>query len=260
MAVSFIICLEQYIQVPLSMNNTKPRTVIFTDLGKIAYQEAWDHQHKILDGMVEVKRHNRQQESEDNWIPQKNNFLFCEHYPVYTLGKSGSMDHLLLSQEELAQKKIAFYKSNRGGDITYHGPGQVVGYPIFDLEYFFTDVHKYVRFLEEAVIKTLAEYDIEAGREEGFTGVWLPATEVFPLRKICAIGVHLRRWITMHGFALNVNTDLTYFGNIVPCGISDANKAVTSMAHELGQTIDMGEVKRKLKVNFSEVFDFQWFE
>ncbi len=168
------------------------------------------------------------------------------------------MDHLLLSEEALEERGIQFYKTNRGGDITYHGPGQIVAYPIFDLDCFFTDVHRYVRYLEEAVILTLAEYGIEAGREEGYTGVWLAATSVLPKRKICAIGVHLRRWITMHGLALNVNTDLTYFQHIIPCGINDADKAVTSMALELGRTVDLEEVKAHLRKHFAQLFDFEW--
>lgn len=241
------------------MKKSRLRQVEYRDLGQIDYQQAWDYQHEVLDAMVEIKRANRKVE-EGERVPQINKLLFCEHAPVYTLGKSGSMEHLLLQEPELKAKGIAFYKINRGGDITYHGPGQIVGYPIFDLECFFTDVHKYVRFLEEVVIRTLAEYGIAAGREEGYTGVWLSATEVLPKRKICAIGVHLRRWITMHGFAFNINTDLAYFNNIIPCGINESDKAVTSLALELGRTVDLAEVKKHLQKHFAEIFEFQWIK
>ena len=168
------------------------------------------------------------------------------------------MNHLLLNEKELNEKEIEFFKINRGGDITFHGRGQIVGYPIFDMEEFFTDIHKYVRFLEEAVIRTLAEYGVVAGREEGFTGVWLPANETQPKRKICAIGVHLSRWVTMHGFAFNVNTDLQYFNYIVPCGIDDSDKAVTSLAAEIGKTVDIEKVKICLKKHFADLFEFEY--
>ena len=240
------------------MNNTEVRQVIFEDLAEIDYKKAWDYQYKVLDAMVDVKRNNRKLPWSQKGEDQKNHLIFCAHPPVYTLGKSGSVDHLLLNEEELEAKGIQYYKINRGGDITFHGPGQIVVYPIFDLECFFTDVKKYVNFLEEVVIRTLGEYGLEGGREEGFTGVWLAATDVLPKRKICAIGVHLRRWVTMHGLAFNVNTDLTYFKNIIPCGISDEDKAVTSLALELGKEIDEAEVKEHLKKYFMELFDFQW--
>ena len=236
----------------------KPK-VIFKDLQSIPYQTAWDYQQQLLNEVVAIKRHNRGLTPDHSeFLLQKHYLLFCHHPPVYTLGKSGSMEHLLLSEAELKENGIDFYKINRGGDITFHGPGQIVGYPIFDLEHFFTDVHKYVRYLEEAVIRTLAEYGLEGYREEGFTGVWLPQTAVLPKRKICAIGVHLSRWVTMHGFAFNVNTDLQYFRNIVPCGIQAADKDVTSLALELGHTIEMKEVSRKLKKHFAELFDFEF--
>lgn len=228
------------------------------DLGQIDYQKAWDYQGDLLKELIAIKKTNRLlKEREQRLMPQKHYFLFCEHLPVYTLGKSGSMDHLLYNEEELAENGISFYKINRGGDITYHGPGQVVGYPIFDLDEFFTDVHKYVRFIEEAIIKTLADFGLEAGRIEGYTGVWLPGTNVLPERKICAIGVHLSRWVTMHGFALNVNTDLKYFNHIVPCGINDDNKAVTSMEVELGKPIDMLKVRERIVFHFAELFNFE---
>lgn len=233
-----------------------PTKVYFRDLRRIEYQPAWDYQEQLLSQIVERKLENRRrQKAGEELLPLPQNYLlFCEHPHVYTLGKSGSMDHLLLNEEQLEERGVQFFPINRGGDITYHGPGQIVGYPILDLDQFFTDVHKYVRFLEEAVIRTLAEYGIEAGREEGYTGVWL---EGRPKRKICAIGVHLKRWVTMHGFAFNVNTDLAYFGHIIPCGIADKDKEVTSMTRELGRSPDIEEVKRKLKIHLSALFDFE---
>ncbi len=228
------------------------------DLGSIDYQEAWDYQQGLLNELVAAKRLNQSKIKEGGEAEaQKHYFLFCEHKPVFTLGKSGSIDHLLLDENQLKEKDISFYKINRGGDITFHGPGQIVGYPIFDLDCFFTDVHKYVRYLEEAIIRTLADFGLEACREEGFTGVWLAETQVLPKRKICAIGVHLSRWVTMHGFALNVNTDLAYFGHIVPCGINDDNKAVTTMAIELGKTVDQQAVKDSIIRHFAELFEFK---
>jgi lipoyl(octanoyl) transferase len=182
-----------------------------------------------------------------------------EHPPVYTLGKSGSVDHLLLSEEELAAQGFTFHKINRGGDITYHGPGQLVAYPIFDLEEFFTDVHKYVRFLEEVVIRTCADFGVHAERDEGYTGVWLPsdASRRKPQRKICAIGVHLSRWTTLHGFAFNIRPNLTHFNNIVPCGIDEDDRAVTSLSVEVGRPIELEEVKEVVLRHFGEVFGFQ---
>jgi lipoyl(octanoyl) transferase len=191
--------------------------------------------------------------------PVVHELLFCEHLPVFTLGKSGSDAHLQISDEDRLGKQIEFFRINRGGDITYHGPGQIVGYPIFDLDYFFTDVHRYVRSLEEVVIRTLALHGLEAGRIPGFTGVWMDWGSDRP-RKICAIGVHMSRWVTMHGFALNVNTDLSYYQHIVPCGIDTSQKPVTSMSKELGRTSGMEEVKRQLKTTFAEVFDFDYAE
>lgn len=235
--------------------------VIFKDLGAIDYKEAWDYQQHLLDELVAIKRSNRKLEPDHaDWQIQKHFLLFCEHTPVYTLGKSGSLDHLLLSEQELSDRSIDFYKINRGGDITFHGKGQVVAYPIFDLEYFFTDVHKYVRSLEEVVIRTLADYGLQGIRKEGFTGVWLDKTDSLPFRKICAIGVHLSRWVTMHGFAFNVNTELNYFDNIVPCGINDADKIVTSLKQELGQSVDLEIIKGKLKYHFQDLFGFVFDE
>ncbi len=229
--------------------------VIFQDLGRIGYRQAWALQQSLHDAMKERKIANRRAGISD--FHQDHYLLFCEHDPVYTLGKSGSEDHLLLKEGEAESKGFEFFKINRGGDITYHGPGQVVAYPILDLDRFFTDVHKYVRTLEEVVIRMLAEYEIEAGRIDGYTGVWLKGARQ---RKICALGVHLSRWVTMHGFALNVNTQLNHFNHIVPCGIQEESKEVTSMERELGRPISQEEVKNKLKRHFSELFEFQYSE
>ncbi|MCB0598822.1 MAG: lipoyl(octanoyl) transferase LipB [Lewinellaceae bacterium] len=231
--------------------------VVFQDLGLISYKSAWEYQEKKLKELVDRKLNNRKLEPEDR-AQQYHYLLFCEHAPVYTLGKSGSVGHLLLDEAGLKREGFEFFRINRGGDITYHGPGQIVGYPIFDLDCFFTDVHKYVRFLEEAVIRTIAEYGLEGKRVEGYTGVWLEAGEQLPLRKICAIGVHLSRWVTMHGFAFNVNTQLAHFENIIPCGINDKDKGVTSLARELGREAPMDEVKGKLRRHFAELFGFEF--
>jgi lipoyl(octanoyl) transferase len=232
--------------------------VIFKDLGSIDYQQAWDYQTGLHQELVSRKRQSKEDSTQVD--ERKHYLLFCEHPHVYTLGKSGSLDHLLLDERGLNEKEATFYKINRGGDITYHGPGQIVGYPIFDLDGFFTDVHKYVRFLEEAVIQVLADYDIEGIRESGYTGVWLPEDEKGGLRKICAIGVHLSRWVSMHGFAFNVNTNLDYFGNIVPCGIAEQNRSVTSLQNELGRTLDIEQVKTQLKDKFKSLFGFEWIK
>ena len=233
--------------------------VIYQDLGNISYKTAWDYQQKLLREVVDRKLSNRHLAPEDAaFSPYRHYLLICDHPPVYTLGKSGSLDNLLLDEQELAERDIEFFKINRGGDITYHGPGQIVGYPIFDLDRFFTDVHKYVRFLEEAVIRTIAEYDLRGIRVEGYTGVWLEADATRPQRKICAIGVHLSRWVTLHGFAFNVNTDLNYFKNIIPCGIDDKDKDVTSLAAELGREIDKEETKVLVKKHFQELFRFEF--
>ena len=229
------------------------QSVIFKDLGVIDYKSAWDYQEKLLQQNVAVKTTLRNDPSQDTKINTEHYFLLCEHSPVYTLGKSGDMKNVLMSEEELLAANIQFYKTNRGGDITFHGPQQIVGYPILDLEKIYTDIGKYLRNLEEVVILTLAEYGIVAGRSDGETGVWLDADIEGRERKICAIGVRCSRWITMHGFALNVNTDLNYFKNIVPCGIQ--NKQVTSIEKELGKEVDFEEVKEKIKKNFLRVFD-----
>lgn len=227
------------------------KTVNFIDWGLVDYQEAWDRQEKIFAETLQVKHDNRTNNTD---IPTPNYLIFTEHPHVYTLGKSGHEEYLLLDEEGLKEKNAKFYKINRGGDITYHGPGQIVGYPILDLDNFFTDIHLYLRTLEEAIILTLADYGIEAGRYEGYTGVWLDADND-KARKICAMGVRASRWVTMHGFAFNVNADLNYFGNIIPCGIDD--KDVTSMERELGRKLDMEEVKSKLKHHIADLFHMQ---
>ncbi|MER3373953.1 MAG: lipoyl(octanoyl) transferase LipB [Allomuricauda sp.] len=220
------------------------------DLGFKDYKETWDYQEQLFQNIVEAKIKNRREGTD---LETPNHFLFVEHPHVYTLGKSGDITNLLVDEKALEEKGASFYKINRGGDITYHGPGQVVGYPILDLDNFFTDIHKYLRFLEEMVIRTLAEYGLKAERSEGETGVWLDVGTPFA-RKICAMGVRASRWVTMHGFALNVNTDLGYFDLMIPCGIKD--KAVTSLNVELGQReVSMEEVKVKLLRHFQELFE-----
>jgi len=229
---------------------TEKPVVKVQDLGLIDYKQAWDLQEGLLKEAVDLKISNRKDETD--FIP-KQHLLFCEHPHVYTLGKSGAQENLLLDEAHLQEIDAQFYKINRGGDITYHGPGQLVMYPILDLEQFFTDIHKYMRYLEEAVIKTLAHFQITATRYDGLTGVWIDA-DTPRARKICAMGVKCSRWITMHGIALNVHPDLGYFGNIVPCGIQD--KAVTSMAQELGRQIAIHEVQEVLLKEMSAVFNF----
>lgn len=228
------------------------RKVLFHDLGLIDYKECWDYQEKLFNEIASLKTNNRNLPA-DSQLSTPNFLLFCEHPHVYTLGKSGDKKNLLLNESQLQTKQATYYKINRGGDITYHGPGQIVGYPILDLDNFFTDIHKYLRFLEEVIIRTLKEYGIESGRMEGLTGVWLDWNTPAKARKICALGVRASRWVTMHGFAFNVNSDLTYFNNIIPCGISD--KAVTSMKKELGKEVNISEVKTRIKKHFSEVFE-----
>ena len=239
------------------MNVEVKQQVHFKDLGLIDYKECWDYQEKLFQEIISQKTENRNLPANCQ-LPTANYFLFCEHPHVYTLGKSGDEKNLLLNESQLETKKATYYKINRGGDITYHGPGQIVGYPILDLDNFFTDIHKYLRFLEETIILTLKDYGIESGRIDGLTGVWLGAGRDFKSRptaprKICALGVRTSRWVTMHGFAFNVNSDLSYFNNIIPCGIND--KAVTSMKKELGRELNMEEVKQKVKKHFAEVFE-----
>ena len=226
------------------------KTVSIQELGLKDYKETWDYQESLFKGIVDAKIKNRREEAN---LETPNYFLFVEHPHVYTLGKSGDMSNLLVDEKQLAEKGATFYKVNRGGDITYHGPGQIVGYPILDLDNFFTDIHKYLRLLEEMIILTLSEYGLKAERSKGETGVWLDVGTPFA-RKICAMGVRASRWVTMHGFALNVNADLGYFDNMIPCGIR--GKAVTSLNVELGrQTVDETEVKQKLLKHFSNLFE-----
>lgn len=233
------------------------KKVLFRDLGLRDYKEVWDLQETLFAETIALKieRRNRLNagEAEDDLPQTTNRLLFCEHPHVYTLGKSGSPENLLLDEQGLARVEATYYKINRGGDITYHGPGQLVAYPIFDLDHFFTDIHKYMRFLEEAVILTLADYGIKGERYDGFTGVWLDADGP-NARKICAMGVKCSRWVTMHGIGFNVNSDLNYFSHIVPCGIED--KAVTSMQHELGMALDLEEVKNVLLKHLAHQFGF----
>jgi len=229
--------------------------VIFSDLGQLDYKECWDLQEKLFDGTIARKISNRTLPAEEQ-ISTKNYLLFVEHPHVYTLGKSGDPKHLLLDEHGLQDKSATYYKINRGGDITYHGPGQLVAYPILDLDHFFTDIHKYLRLLEETIILTLAEYGIIAGRSTGETGVWLDADLPGKARKICAMGVRCSRWVTMHGWGFNVNSDLNYFNNIIPCGITD--KSVTSIKQELGRELDLKEVKEKLKKHFAALFQCEF--
>jgi lipoyl(octanoyl) transferase len=227
-------------------------TVQFQDLGSIDYQKAWDYQEELFAKTIAQKIENRKNE---NQVPTENILLLCEHPHVFTLGKSGKEEHLLLNEAELKERQATYYKINRGGDITYHGPGQLVVYPIFDLDHFFSDIHKYLRFLEEAVIQTLKEFGIESGRVDGLTGVWIEG-DTERARKICALGVKSSRWVTMHGIGFNVNSDLSYFGYIVPCGIED--KAVTSMKKELGREPNMDDVKKVLKEKLAQIFDYEY--
>ena len=229
----------------------KNKTIKVNDLGVQKFEETWDYQTSLLQEIVATKIQNRKH---DTNITTENHLLFVEHPHVYTLGKSGELANLLLNEAQLNEKEISFYKINRGGDITYHGFGQIVGYPILDLENFFTDIHKYLRLLEETIILTLGEYGLKGERSEGETGVWLDANTPFA-RKICAMGIRSSRWVTMHGFALNVNTNLGYFDHIIPCGIR--GKAVASMEAELGKKIDIAEVKSKILKHFKTLFEAQ---
>ena len=260
--------------------------MIYKDLGIIDYKSAWDYQEELVKQNRNIKSEIREAMSYElqaasnieykiritnlpageagykprptmssGWAQTTNYLLFCEHPPVYTLGKSGSMKNVLLSEKEMEEKEIEFYKTNRGGDITFHGLQQVVGYPILDLEKFYTDIGRYLRELEEVIIKTIAEYGLKGERSKGETGVWIEPGIIGKERKICAMGIRCSRWITMHGFALNVNTDLSYFENIIPCGIQ--NKQVTSIEKELNQKVYLEEVKEKLKKNFSTIFNVE---
>jgi lipoyl(octanoyl) transferase len=231
------------------------QTIHFQDLGNVAYDVAWDYQEKLMQANLSIKSHwfNVPDTERPADIGTTHHLLFCEHPHVYTLGKSGHMENLLVNDTRLKELNVSFFKTNRGGDITYHGPHQVVGYPILDLECFGTDLGKYMRNLEEVIIRTLAHYGLASGRLPGSTGVWLDADVKGKARKICAMGVRCSRWVTMHGFALNVNTDLRYFDYIVPCGITD--KSVTSLQRELGREVDEQEVKDILRREFGTVFE-----
>jgi lipoyl(octanoyl) transferase len=236
------------------MNPNINKEVILQNLGLMDYKQAWDYQEKLFKEIIDLKIANRklpphQQQSTPNYL------LLVEHPHVYTLGKSGKPEHLLLDEEGLEKAEASYYPINRGGDITYHGPGQLVAYPLFDLENFFTDIHKYLRFLEEAVIDTIDEYGLSGGRIDGLTGVWIDWEKQEDPRKICAMGVKSSRWVTMHGLALNVNTQLDYFKNIIPCGIDD--KAVTSMQAELKNPLDLNEVQNRLIYHLSRIFGFK---
>ncbi|MFQ3369057.1 MAG: lipoyl(octanoyl) transferase [Flavobacteriaceae bacterium] len=229
---------------------TKNKSVTIKDLGVVDYKKCWDYQEELFKSVVDIKIKNRRQSLS---LPTSNYLLFVEHPHVYTLGKSGDISNLLINESQLEQRGAKFYKINRGGDITYHGPGQIVGYPILDLDNFFTDIHKYLRFLEEVIILTLKDYGLSASRNPGKTGVWLGVETPFT-RKICAMGVRASRWVTMHGFALNANVDLSYFDNIIPCGIT--NNSVTSLNKELGvENVDLSEVKQKVIKNFKILFE-----
>ena len=221
------------------------------DVGMIPYKEAWDLQTAIHKQLVDNKRAGYP-------VPQQHYFLLCEHPPVFTLGKSGSEDHLKINEEELDAYNIEYFKINRGGDITFHGPGQLVGYPILDLDLLFTDVHRYVRSLEEVIIRVLQYYQIQGGRNDRYTGVWVQSPNAGQeLQKICAIGVHLSRWVTMHGFAFNINTNLSYFNHIIPCGIADPDKSVCSLSGLLGKDVDLQQIKNQVVAEFGQVFEIE---
>lgn len=239
------------------MKYKKNHRVYVHDLGLIDYKVAWDYQERLFQKIIQEKLLNRERPFAEQTVTS--NFLvLCQHPHVYTLGKSGDSNNLLINEDELRRKGASFYHINRGGDITYHGPGQIVGYPIIDLDNFTTDIHKYLRSLEEALILTLKDYGIQGGRIPGLTGVWLDHEHKRKARKICAIGVKTSRWVTMHGFALNVSTDLDYFKNIIPCGIND--KAVTSLSKELQREIEISEVEEKIKENIADVFGMELIE
>jgi lipoyl(octanoyl) transferase len=236
------------------MHKNTNKSVLIEDLGLVDYQVCWDYQTNIFNSIIEKKLAQRELPEEDQQAPASY-LLFCEHPHVYTLGKSGKRENLLINELQLADAHATYHEINRGGDITYHGPGQLVGYPIIDLDSYFTDIHKYLRFLEEAIIRTLDEYNIQAGRIEGLTGVWIGFETPATARKICAMGVKASRWVTMHGFALNVQPDLSYFKNIIPCGIDD--KAVTSLEQELKKSVSIKEVQVKLTQHLIDLFEMK---
>jgi len=232
----------------------KNKRVEILDWGLIDYKSAWDKQTQIFQQVIDQKVANR---SLENKLPTHNYLIFCEHHPVYTLGKSGKIEHLLVQENSLQNQNIQFFRNNRGGDITFHGPGQLMVYPILDLDNFFTDIHQFLRYLEECVIQTIAEYQIKGDRIEGATGVWIDIQKP-TARKICAMGIRASRWVTMHGIALNVQTDLDYFKQIIPCGIAD--KAVTSIVQEIQQKISLKEVQQKFAQHFARIFEAEIFE
>lgn len=241
----------------MGMNTIKNR-VHFEDLGLVDYKQTWDYQQSLNKKLIERKRSYEKLHGNLEGYEGQHYLLICQHKPVFTLGKSGSASHLLLNEKGLEAENISYYKINRGGDITYHGPGQLVVYPIFDLECFYTDVHKYVRMLEEIIIKTLKDFQLEGIRVKGFTGVWLEKAEKNERHKICAIGVHLSRWVSLHGLAFNVNTNLDHFKHIIPCGIAAEDKKVTSLSKELGKKQDLEVVKLKIKAHFAAHFGFEY--
>jgi lipoyl(octanoyl) transferase len=233
------------------MNGTEKGIVEVVDVGLIPYKEAWDLQTRIHQELVDNKRAGYPK-------PPRHYFLLCEHPPVFTLGKSGSEENIRINEQERDEYQIEYYKINRGGDITFHGPGQLVGYPILDLDLLFTDVHRYVRSLEEVIIRVLQKYQITGIRSDRYTGVWIEGDHAKDeVRKICAIGVHLSRWVTMHGFAFNINTDLSYFNHIIPCGISDPNKSVCSLSSLLGKDVALQQIKDQVVTEFGVVFDLK---
>ena len=261
-ALSFVMSIQKYdnnswspFEETIKSSTFALMQVRFEDLGRIRYKDAWDYQEQLLAENLEVKKYNRQLEIDESDAETRNtksHFLICEHEPVFTLGKSGAMENLLVNNKVLEEKGIEFFKTNRGGDITFHGHEQIVGYPILDLELIKPDIVLYMRNLEEVIIRTLAEYGLDCGRSEGETGVWLQPESARFARKICALGVKTSRWITIHGFALNVNTDLSFFEMIIPCGIE--NKQVTTLEKELGHKVPLVEVQEKIKKHFQEVF------
>lgn len=238
----------------MRMHKNTNKSVLIEDLGLVDYQTCWDYQTNLFNSIIEKKLAQREFPEEEQQAPASY-LLFCEHPHVYTLGKSGKRENLLINEIQLADAHATYHEINRGGDITYHGPGQLVGYPIMDLDSYFTDIHKYLRFLEEAIIRTLAEYNIQAGRIDGLTGVWIDFETPTTARKICAMGVKASRWVTMHGFALNVHPDLSYFKNIIPCGIDD--KAVTSIEQELEKSVSIKEVQDKLIHHLVDLFEMK---
>jgi lipoyl(octanoyl) transferase len=241
----------------VTLNHNINREVKYRNLGLIDYKEAWDYQESLFSGIVDAKLANRNKSNHDQ-VKTNNYLLFCQHPHVYTLGKSGDISNLLLNEEGLKEKNATFYHINRGGDITYHGPGQLVGYPILDLDNFFTDIHRYLRLLEEAIILTCRDFGLDAGRIDGLTGVWLDYENKINPRKICAIGVKSSRWITMHGFAFNINTNLDYFNYIIPCGIND--KAVTSLSREIGTGLEFDVAEERVLNHLVDLFEMELIE